>query len=284
MLLEFEAIGTRWRIETDSSADEHSSALASRIHDRIRLFNSTYSRFRDDSLVAEMATRSGAFTLPDDAILMWNLYRDLYRVTNGAFTPLIGSLLVDAGYDRDYSLTPKELRTPPAWDAVIEGEAPHITLKQPALFDFGSIGKGYLIDLVGEIIEDSGIQNYIINAGGDIRHRGEPIRIGLENPSNFEEAIGIATVASASFCGSSGSRRKWAGFHHIMDPRTLASPNHVLATWVSAPTTIVADAIATCLFLVPADTLKPHADFEYAILRPGNSIESSAGFQGEFFS
>lgn len=283
MTFEFEAIGTQWRIEIDSSADESSSALVLRINERIHLFDIAYSRFRNDSLVAEMTSRAGTFKLPDDAPPMWNLYRDLYRITNGSFTPLIGSLLVDAGYDHIYSLVPKKLRTPPAWDDVIEGDAPQITLKRPALFDFGSIGKGYLIDLIGEIIEDSGIQNYTINAGGDIRHRGEPIRIGLENPSNFEEAIGIADLSNASLCGSSGSRRKWAGFHHIMDPRTLASPNHILASWVSAPTTIIADAIATCLFLVPAETLKPHFDFEYAILRPGNSIESSRGFPGEFF-
>lgn len=281
----FEAIGTHWKIDFDASAD--TSALELRIREHIELFETVYSRFRKESLVAKMSETAGAYTLPEDAEPMWNLYKKLYQLTRGAFTPLIGSLLNEAGYDANYSLIPKELHKPPKWEDVIDdADYPRITLKQPVALDFGSIGKGYLIDLVGEIIEQAGISEYVINAGGDIRHRSSsntPLKIALEHPEDFSMAIGTVEICNESLCGSSGSRRKWSEFHHIMDPRTLASPRHVLSAWTRAKDTITADALATCLFLVSAEELRGSFEFEYLLIRPGMGAEGSRGFRAGLY-
>lgn len=285
MQIEFEAIGTHWKIDIQTSAD-HSSALFVQIRERIEVFEQTYSRFRQDSLVTKMSREPGNYQLPDDAKPMWLLYKQLYEITKGAFTPLIGSLLSEAGYDATYSLTPKELHKPLRWEDALDDDFPYIQVKQPVMLDFGSIGKGYLIDIVGEMIEAAGIHTYTINAGGDIRHRSAdraPSRIALEHPNDFSKAIGIATIGDQSLCGSAGTRRKWDKFHHIMDPRTLASPNHVITAWTIAKTTIIADAIATCLYLVPVEELIPHFEFEYLILRPDFSVSYSKGFKAELF-
>jgi len=58
-------------------------------------------------------------------------------------------------------------------------------------------------------------KDYIVDAGGDIACRNgenskeEAIKIGLENPENFSEIIGIAELRNQSICGSSGNRRAW---------------------------------------------------------------------------
>ena len=282
----FEAIGTIWQIDIyqELSEKKENDVLLS-IKNRIELFDKAYSRFRSDSLVTEMSKQSGAFTLPSDAQPMFDLYHDMYMRTNGLITPLVGDLLSDAGYDAEYSLRQKkELQSPPEWDDVLEYTHPILKMKKPALLDFGAAGKGYLIDLVGQVLEANGIFAYCIDAGGDILHKNTvPIRVGLENPENPDQVIGVYTLQNESICGSAGNRRAWGEFTHIINPKTLVSPRNILALWVAADTAMLADALATCLFFVEPKTCTGVYDFEYILIRDDHSVEKSTHFSGEIF-
>lgn len=282
----FEAIGTAWNIDVQEElSPERQTALLAAVMARIDVFDRAYSRFRADSLVTEMAERAGTYVLPDDAGPLMETYERLYRLTGGAFTPLIGQVMVDAGYDAAYSLTPKELCVPPAWDDVIAYEHPRLTMKRAAWLDFGAGGKGYLVDLIGALLEAEGVRAFCVDAGGDIVYRGaRPLRVGLEHPEQPGQAIGIATVAGGSICGSAGNRRAWANFHHTIDPRTLQSPSHVLATWAMAETGLIADALATCLYFVPAEALRKEYAFEWVVFYADHTATHSEGALVELFT
>ncbi len=306
-VIAFEAIGTAWQIDIDEELSaERQAALLTKIMERIEAFDRTYSRFHDDSTVMELWRQSRqpgcrgdnpvVIGFPEDAGPMLDVYRKLYDATNGAFTPLIGQVMSDAGYDATYSLVSKPLTKPPSWDDVLSVSPPspfkgegrgevYVSVSRPVLLDFGAAGKGYLVDLVAEIVVSFGIASFCVDAGGDIVCRGsEPTRVGLENPLATDEAIGIATIQNASICGSAGNRRAWGEFHHTIDPRTLTSPRHVLATWAIASTALVADALATCLFLVPADDLKTVYTFDYVVLFADGTVERSPSAPVELFT
>jgi thiamine biosynthesis lipoprotein len=295
----FEAIGTSWQIDVhEELSAERQAALLAEVMARIEAFDRTYSRFRGDSTVAEMSKRAGTFELPEDAGPMLDVYRRLYDATNGAFTPLIGQVMSDAGYDATYSLVAKPLSMPPAWDDVLKISSPllpqggvggghrvQVSTSRPVLLDFGAAGKGYLVDLVADIVASHGFASFCVDAGGDMVCRGpEPTRVGLENPTATDEAIGVATIANASICGSAGNRRAWGEFHHTIDPRTLSSPRHVLATWAIASTALVADALTTCLYLVPAADLKTVYTFDYVVLFADGTVEQSPNAPVELFT
>jgi thiamine biosynthesis lipoprotein len=282
----FEGIGTKWQVDIyQKLSKEKENFILLLIKNRIDVFDKAYSRFRDDSLIMKISKESGNFTLPEDARPMMALYYDLYKKTNGFFTPLVGDLLSDAGYDANYSLQPKkEFEKVPEWEEIIEYKHPNIHIKKPAILDFGAGGKGYLVDLVGEVLEENEILEYCINAGGDILHKGKtPIRVGLENPDNINQVVGIYPLKNGSICGSAGNRRAWENFTHIMNPKTLTSQKGILAVWVVAKTALLADALATCLFFVPAYTLADTYEFEYILIKNDHSIEKSDNFQGEIF-
>jgi thiamine biosynthesis lipoprotein len=283
--VEFEAIGTHWQIDLPQDlAPAQSERVLALIEKRIADFDKNYSRFREDSLVSEMARTAGTYTLPEDAKPLLDLYKELYDLTGGLMTPLIGQVLVDAGYDATYSLVPKPLTSPPAWDEVLDYHYPTLTLKKPVLLDFGAAGKGYLIDIIGEILTSEGIQEFTIDAGGDILHKGnEPIRIGLENPTDFTEALGVVALHNASICGSAGNRRAWAQFHHIIDPVKLTSPRDILALWVVADSALIADGLATALFFVDYSVLTPHFSFEFLLNQKEGTASYSAHFPAELF-
>ena len=165
----------------------------------------------------------------------------------------------------------------------MEYNFPNLKIKKPVILDFGAAGKGYLIDIVSRLIEENGYTEYCVDAGGDIYHRSkDKLKIGLENPKNTEEALGVYELGNESICGSAGHRRSWGDFTHIINPKTLKSPKEIIALWVVADSAIVADAIATCLFFVPADKVSKYK-FKYLIVRDDFSIEKSPDFNAELF-
>lgn len=283
----FGGIGTLWQIDISQElSPSQESGLFTRIKERVEVFEKTYSRFRSDSLVAKIANESGIFELPPDAHKLFSFYYDLYKKTDGFFTPFMGGVLSDAGYDAQYSLKQKKaLEIPPLWEDVFEYKHPTLVVKKPAALDFGAAGKGYLIDLVAQVIEEHSITSYCIDAGGDILYRGEtPIRIGLEHPQDTEKVLGVYMLEGGSICGSAGNRRTWGDFTHIINPKTLVSPKDIIAVWVIAETAFLADALATCLFFVNPAILEKTYDFEYAIVFKDLSIQTSSNFKGELFT
>jgi thiamine biosynthesis lipoprotein len=282
----FQAIGTEWRITLLDVSEEEGARVFERVLKRIEFFDKTYSRFRADSIVTAMSREAGVYELPDDARELIELYEDLYRITDGKFTPLIGQVLSDAGYDANYSLVSKQLTAPLPLAEAVTYEFPRLTIKQPSLLDFGAAGKGYLVDLIAVILNEENISSYTINAGGDIRVKSMsdiPVQIGLENPDNASQVIGIASITNGSICGSAGNRRAWGNYHHIIDPVTLESPRHIKAVWVVAETALLADALTICLYFSPASLFSEYA-FEYLIVRENSTTEHSKNFPAELFT
>jgi thiamine biosynthesis lipoprotein len=281
---EFEAIGTHWVIDIYKElSSEEESSLLSKIQKRIGEFDRAYSRFRADSLVTQMSEIPGEYILPDDADKMISLYKKMYDATGGLVTPLIGKVLVDAGYDAEYSLEEKTPTIPESWEKIMVWGNPKLTVLSPALLDFGAGGKGYLVDIVSEILESEGVTAYCVDAGGDMRQRGDTLRVGLENPNNKEEAIGVANIQNQSLCGSAGNRRAWGKYHHIINPETLSSPKEILAVWVIADSTLLADLCTTGLYFVSPEALLRNFEFEYCILYSDYSTKKSSGFDAEVF-
>ena len=231
-----------------------------------------------------MSQRAGEYTLPDDAKRMLDMYELLYKVTDGAFTPLIGDTLASAGYDAEYSLVPKSVTKPLSWEESIDYSFPKLTIKKPTMLDFGGLGKGYLIDIIATLLIENGCNEFTIDAGGDMYAHNHDIVVGLEHPENNKQVVGTITVHNQSICGSSGSRRAWADYHHIINPNTLTSPRHILSSWTVAKTTLVADAMATCLFLVDSATLKAHFDFEFVTVADDLQMTKSEKWAGELFT
>lgn len=283
----FDAIGTKWQIDFELGNNKlKKENLLQEILTLTEDFDLTYSRFRSDSLVTKVSRKPGKYVFPKNASKLFNLYSTLHQATDGKITPLVGEALSDAGYDANYSFIPQDkIGAVPDWDSAISINKRILTARKLVLLDFGAIGKGYLVDLLAEFLVSKKIENFCIDASGDIihRHPKKAIKIGLENPTNPKEVIGVAEISNLSLCASAINRRKWQNFHHIIDPKTGEPPQNILATWVTATNTALADGLATGLFLVPAKQLKKYFQFEYVIINQDMSFEKSHDFPGELF-
>lgn len=280
----FEAIGTAWRIDTrEPLAPDVADAVTARI-DR---FDRDWSRFRPDSLVSRIATTPGPgrWTLPDDAPALLGFYRELYTATRGRVSPLVGRTLEALGYDAAYRLRAADDIPPvPAWDDAIAWDGTTLETVRPVLVDVGAAGKGYLVDLVSDLLTEAGVAEHIVDASGDLRTRGVPMRIALEHPLDPRKAVGVAELPDGAFCASATNRRAWGdGLHHVLDAATGMPVRGVLATWVIAPTALVADGLATALFVDPEGESPSRHGAHFARLFDDGRLESSADFPGEVF-
>jgi thiamine biosynthesis lipoprotein len=280
----FEAIGAPWKITTPSALPPR---VVGEVEARIEEFDAVYSRFRADSLVTRIASQTGTWLFPPDAAPLFDLYRRLYYATEGAMSPLVGARLENLGYDRDYTLRPRdEAVEVPVWDDIMQWDGTRLTTTDRVLVDVGAAGKGYLVDLVAEVLRDGGVDEYLIDASGDLLHRGEtPVRVGLEHPFDPTQAIGVCELSNASLCASAPGRRSWGdGLHHILDATTGLPTETVVATWALASSGLKADGLATALFFAAAPALGASFKFEYVRMFPDSRIEYSRSFPGELFT
>lgn len=127
--------------------------------------------------------------------------------------------------------------------------------------DFNSIAKGYVVDLAAEALEQLGVEDYIVDIGGEVRCRGlnskgGAWRVGVETPFDGNNDVGahIQQVISLSDCSmaTSGNYRRYyldeqgRKVAHTIDPRTGKSVvTQLLSATVVAPTCAQADAYGT---------------------------------------
>ncbi len=120
------------------------------------------------------------------------------------------------------------------------------------------IAKGYIVDRMASVLAEHGIDDFLINAGGDIRSAGlredgEAWRVGVQDPKKqgeLPDVIGLSNGAVAT----SGSYEIYydsdRSYHHIVNSRTGDSPRSSESVSVVAPTTLAADALATAVFVM----------------------------------
>ena len=281
----FGAIGTHWEIDT---VDVLSDSIKSAVTNRIEEFDRVYSRFRDDSVVSKLSRRAQTIELPEDAGDLFALYKALYDATGGGLSPLVGDALNHLGYDASYRLTslPGPPEPVPAFEEVLSLEGRTLTCYRPVTIDIGAAGKGYLVDIVGKLLEDEGITTFTIDASGDLLRRGDiPESVGLENPRDPERVVGVATVANGALAASATNRRMWGdGVHHIIDALTGLPTTSIEATFVIADSAALADGVATALFMATPEELAPVGDCEWLIMSSDGSLRASPNFPGEVFS
>jgi len=257
------------------------------VNARVEAFDRTYSRFREDSLVARIAGTPGSYEFPDDAPPLFDLYRRLYEATDAAVSPLVGRALESMGYDSAYSLrAAPERAAVPRWEDAVAWNGRALSTVRPVVLDVGAAGKGYLVDIVGEVLAAGGVTAFVIDASGDIVHRGDvPLRVGLEHPLDTSRAIGVVTIANGALCASASNRRSWGdGLHHIIDATTGLPVRSVIATWAVAATGLEADGLATALFLAEPARLAEHFDFDYVRMFADGRVDSSPTLNGDLFA
>jgi len=125
--------------------------------------------------------------------------------------------------------------------------------------DLGGIAKGYAIDEAIRIIKEAGVQDALVNAGGDLRvicsdlTRGKR-RIWVRHPRNEGKFVGQFPLDEGSVATSGDYERYFfqdsVRYHHILDPKTGYPSKKCVSVTVQTKNAITADALATAIFVM----------------------------------
>lgn len=128
--------------------------------------------------------------------------------------------------------------------------------------DFGAVAKGYAVEQAGQFLaKDKNITCALVNGGGNIKvvgtkPDGKPWRIGVQDPRELSEYIGVLNLKAGDAVSTSGDYQRYyevAGkrYHHLFDPATgYPAVFNISATAVTKDA-FVADYYSTLLFVMP---------------------------------
>ncbi|MBT8040851.1 MAG: FAD:protein FMN transferase [Xanthomonadales bacterium] len=194
----------------------------------------------------------------------------LEESSEGRFNPAIGGLIALWGFHTsDYPiLGPPPDRAaieallkqrPSSRDIEIDGE--RLVSKNPAVqLDFGGIAKGHAIDIACAMLREQGIENAVINAGGDLRaigrHGERPWRIAVRAPVGG--IIGSLETGPDEAVFTSGNYERFRQqdterYPHILDPRSGWPVQDLASVTVIASEGLLADAAATAITVAGMD-------------------------------
>ncbi len=125
------------------------------------------------------------------------------------------------------------------------------------------MAKGLAIDLAARELQP--FRDFAIDAGGDLylggcNSAGASWSVGIRHPRHENGLIDEIHVSDRAVCTSGDYERKpisGVDRHHLIDPRTGESANALASVTVVAPTAMVADALATAVFVLgPVEGLR----------------------------
>lgn len=197
----------------------------------------------------------------------------VYEESGGAFDPTVGPLVNAWGFGPEQprnlpdSADIQELLKKVGYHKVVYDHEKVCKTVYGLTLDFSAIAKGYAVDVVADFLMEKGVENLMVEIGGEVvcrgnNSKGELWRIGIEDPSKeFYERRGFTAIAKVQdrAVATSGNYRNFKKkdgklLVHTIDPATgFPALRNLLSASVFAETCMLADGFATAFMVLGAE-------------------------------
>lgn len=147
----------------------------------------------------------------------------------------------------------------------IEAALDNISRDENVYIDLGAYAKGWIVDEAIETLKDAGVQDAVVNAGGDLfamgRRPDRKWRVAIQHPRKSRDYISIINLENMAVATSGDYERYFKApdgrvIFHIFDATTGRNPDFYHSVSVIADTTEFADGLSTAFFLLTPDEIK----------------------------
>lgn len=254
---------------------QYGSSLQADILDRLQAVDSSLSMFNPQSTVSRI--NSGK-SLQADSLLEIVLQQSsaISEATGGAFDVTVAPLVNAWGFGFKHgqwpdSATVDSLRQCVGWHKVSISDHQIVKQDPRIILDFSAVAKGFGVDQVASLFRSHGIENFMVEIGGEIvshgqNPKGEPWRIGINKPDDDPNNTGgeLQDIIELHDCAiaTSGNYRNYYMHEgkrvaHTIDPHSGYPVQHsILSSTVMAPTCAMADGFATSFMVMGLDSAK----------------------------
>jgi len=282
-----ETMGTTYNI---NYADAQGRDFKPSVDSLLQVLNNEVSTYIPTSTISQFNQAQDSYNLGVDSVIIvknegegaiyekrqfftdnYFLSRSVYEKTDGYFDPTVMPLVNYWGF----GYTPKEPVT--AVDSVkidsliafvgmgnLEFSGEELVKTAPGVqLDFSAVAKGYGVDLIGLLLEERGVTDYMVEIGGEVRARGKNPKgefwsIGVNTPVEYTSTsnLQVALLLDNKSVATSGNYRNFyevegVKYSHTINPKTgFPERNTLLSASVLADDCATADAYATaCMVL-----------------------------------
>lgn len=274
-------MGTSFTVKWVSSDAEADKTLPAQINQLLVDINNSMSTYQPNSELTRInQLEAGArVTLSPDLANVLSRALEISQSSSGAFDVTVGPLVNLWGFGPDGRIVKAPsaaqitaLKPRIGFDKVKLSEDGSELIKDGDIYiDLSAIAKGYGVDKLAELLENAGINSYLVEIGGELRAKGlkpdgNNWKIAIEAPIVGEREIQRIIAVKDVGIASSGDYRNYfeengVRFSHTINPATAMPISHKLASvTVLAPDCASADALATAMMV-----LGPQAAEQYAI-------------------
>ena len=255
----------------DKISDSEASSILDECMKKSSHYEDLFSRTKEGSDVYRIneASAGEEISVDEETASLLNTVLYFASLSDGAVDPTIGALTIlwNIGEDSEDVIPPKE----DIDNALLHVDYKNIkindttvTKSDPDLkVDLGFIAKGYIADSLRSYLISEGIENAIINLGGNILCIGDNFKngynIGITDPVNPQSsAIKTLNIKDQSVVSSGNYERYFIKdgirYHHILSTKDGYPANKGLSqVTIISDDSVTGDALSTLLFILGYD-------------------------------
>lgn len=244
---------------------EGSEILTEKIDAEFQKFNLSLNPFNPNSIISKV-NRNEPVEVDDWFIEVFNRAKEVSDHSEGIFditcAPLVN--LWGFGFSKMDSVTPQmidSIKQFVGYQKIRLDGRKVVKDDSRILLNCSAIAKGYASDVIARLLEREGIENYMVEIGGEVtmkgvNQNGKCWRIGINKPeddstgvkNDIEEVVQLCKKGGVA---TSGNYRNYyvkdgKKYAHTIDPRTgYPSEQSILSATIVAEDCITADAYAT---------------------------------------
>jgi thiamine biosynthesis lipoprotein len=274
-------MGTVYSVTFPSEFMENKVELETGINSILDNINQKMSTYIGDSelSIINQSTNAEWITISEELFQVIQSAQAISEQTNGAFDITIGAIVNLWGFGSTNAL--QTIPDPAELDNVlkvsgyknIQLNAATSSIKKSNTkikLDLSGIAKGYAVDRITMYLNQHGIDNYLVEIGGEVKAKGlnsmaQPWRIGIEKPLTTTREIQRIISLNNMAMATSGDYRNFFNhegirYSHTIDPaKGWPIIYSDISVTVLNKSSMIADALATAIMV-----MGPEHGFNYA--------------------
>ncbi len=250
--------------------------------------DNSLSTYQKTSLISKFNQSDSIGTIDPLFKAVFDISKTVYIQTDGLFDPTIAPIVNAWGFGFE-KLHATDSSTIDSLLAFVDFNKMTIVNqkvtkdKKGMMLDFNAVAQGYSVEVLADLLEKKGIENYLVEVGGELKAKGLNLndtlwRIGIDRPLpglSEREIEAIVNLDNKSLA-TSGNYRKFyekngMKYSHTINPKTGYPVAHnLLSATVITDNCGYADAYATSFMVMgiqeSKDFLAAHQEIEALLI------------------
>ena len=283
---------------------ENSEKVLQKTSDKIKDLDEMLSVINEKSEIFKLNNANGEqIKISSDTALLINRSIEINKDTNGAFDITLYPITKEWGFTTGNYKVPTQARIDEllkyvgSENIILDNDNNSVSLNNHANIDLGGIAKGYAGRCAADIIKSEGITSAILNMGGNVqtigaKPDGNNWKIGIQDPNDSSDIVGIVEVADKAVITSGGYERYFEDengniYRHIIDPKTgYPAETDIISVTVIGSDGMTCDALSTSLFVMgiekSVEYIGTKHDYDVIIVSSDNKIYITSGIAEKF--